>query len=126
MSFFQEFKSFAMRGSVVDLSVGVIVGGAFGTIVNSLVGDVVMPLVGVATGGVNFSALKFTVGEATIAYGKFMQATLSFLVVAFALFLVVKAMNALRKEETKTLAKEEAMSDTVRLLSEIRDLLKRS
>lgn len=124
MAFFQEFKSFAMRGSVVDLAVGVVVGSAFGTIVNSLVGDIIMPLVGVATGGINFSGLKFTVGEAMIAYGKFIQATLSFLIIAFALFVVVKVVNTLKKDEEKISAKKETTSDEVRLLSEIRDLLK--
>jgi large conductance mechanosensitive channel len=123
MTLLQEFKSFAMRGSVVDLAVGVIVGGAFGTIVNSLVGDVVMPLFGVLTGGVNFSGLHLTVGEASIAYGKFIQATVSFLIIAFSLFLAVKAMNTLRKKEETIPQKEKIVSDEVRLLSEIRDLL---
>lgn len=126
MAFFQEFKSFAMHGNAVDLAVGVIIGGAFGTIVSSLVGDIVMPVIGAITGGMNFSGLKFTVGEAAIAYGKFIQATLSFLIIAFALFVVVKAMNALKKDEEKVSVKEKIVSDEALLLSEIRDLLKKS
>ncbi|MEK7118147.1 MAG: large-conductance mechanosensitive channel protein MscL [Patescibacteria group bacterium] len=125
MPFFHEFKSFAMRGSVVDLAIGVIVGGAFGTIVSSLVGDVVMPIFGIVTGGINFSGLTFQVGEAAIAYGKFIQATLSFLIIALALFVVVKAMNTLKKNEEKIPAKNEEIPDELRLLSEIRDLLKK-
>ncbi|HEY9585783.1 MAG TPA: large-conductance mechanosensitive channel protein MscL [Candidatus Paceibacterota bacterium] len=124
MSFFREFKSFAMRGNVVDLAVGVIIGGAFGTIVSSLVGDVIMPALGVVTGGVNFSGLTFRVGEASIAYGKFIQATLSFLIIAFALFVVMKAMNALKKDEDRISATKEMASDEIRLLTEIRDLLR--
>lgn len=124
MSFFYEFKSFAMRGNVVDLAIGVIIGGAFGTIVSSLVGDVVMPLFGVVTGGVNFSGLTFRVGEAAVAYGKFIQATLSFLIIAFVLFVVVKGVNALKKDEEKIPLKK-GPSDEVKILTEIRDLLKK-
>ena len=113
-----------MRGNVVDLAVGVIIGGAFGTIVSSLVGDVIMPALGVVTGGVNFSGLTFRVGEASIAYGKFIQATLSFLIIAFALFVVMKAMNALKKDEDRISATKEMASDEIRLLTEIRDLLR--
>lgn len=124
MSFFQEFKLFAMRGNVIDLAVGVIIGGAFGTIVSSLVGDVLMPVFGIATGGINFSGLTFKAGEASIAYGKFIQATFSFLIIAFALFVVVRAANVLKKKEERTSVEEKTVSDEVRLLSEIRDLLR--
>ena len=109
----------------MDLAVGVVVGGAFGTIVSSLVGDIIMPVFGVVTGGINFSGLTIKVGEASIAYGKFIQAMISFLIIAFVLFVVVKAMNALKKEEVKVSTKEAATNDTVGLLKEIRDLLKK-
>src|SRR3989338_1170618 len=125
MPFFQEFKSFAMRGNVVGLAVGIIIGGAFGTIVSSLVGDIIMPVIGMLTGGINFLGLSVKVGEASIAYGKFIQATLSFLIIAFSLFTVVKGMNALKKKEETVPTKEKMVSDEVRLLTEIRDLLKK-
>jgi large conductance mechanosensitive channel len=116
-----EFKAFAMKGNVIDLAVGVVIGSAFGAIVTSLVGDIIMPIVGMVTGGVDFSGLAYTVGKANIAYGKFLQAAFVFLVVAWALFMVVKAMNKLKKaEETKPAAPPE---DVV-LLREIRDALK--
>lgn len=93
---FKEFKEFALRGNVVDLAVGVIIGGAFGKIVSSLVGDVLMPLIGLITGGINLSGLAFTVGEATVRYGAFLQAIVDFLIIAFAIFLFVRAFNRLR------------------------------
>lgn len=123
--FVNEFKAFAMRGNVIDLAIGVVIGGAFGTIVNSLVGDIIMPVIGAVTGGVNFSGLSFSVGSATIAYGKFIQAAFVFTIVAFALFLVVKAINAMKKkEEAKPTIAVEPSAD-VKLLTEIRDLLKK-
>ena len=94
MTIIKEFKAFAMRGSVVDLAIGVVIGGAFGAIVSSLVGDIVMPIIGAITGGVDFTALHISVGSATIAYGRFLQAALVFVIVAYALFLVMKAINA--------------------------------
>lgn len=119
--FAQEFKAFAMRGNVVDLAIGVVIGGAFGTIVTSLVGDIIMPIFGIVTGGIDFSDMAYTVGGSTIAYGKFIQAAFVFAIVAFALFLVVKVMSKLKKaEEAKPTATPE---DTV-LLREIRDSLK--
>jgi large conductance mechanosensitive channel len=123
-SLLEEFRAFAMRGNVIDLAVGVIIGGAFGTIVNSLVADVVMPVFGVITGGINFSGLSFELGAAKIAYGKFLQATLSFLIIAWALFMVIKAMNALKKKEEAKPAAEKEVPEDVKLLGEIRDLLK--
>jgi len=121
----KEFKSFAMRGSVVDLAVGVVIGGAFGAIVTSLVGDIIMPVIGVLTGGLDFSGLSYPVGKAVIAYGKFIQASFVFIIVAFALFLVVKAMNKMKKkEEASTPPPAEPPAD-VKLLMEIRDLLKK-
>jgi len=121
MSMLQEFKSFAMKGNVVDLAVGVIIGAAFGKIVASLVEDVIMPLVGTLIGGVNFSGLAFSVGSATLKYGKFLQTCLDFLIIAWAIFIAVKLINRLRKEEPAAPAappKQEV------LLEEIRDLLK--
>ncbi len=120
----QEFKAFAMRGSVIDLAVGIVIGGAFTTIVNSLVGDILMPVVGVITGGLDFSGLSYTLGGATIAYGKFIQATLSFLIVAFALFVVVRVINRLRHKEAAT-EKAKGPAEDIKLLTEIRDLLKK-
>ena len=119
-----EFKSFAMKGNVVDLAVGIIIGGAFGTIVSSLVGDILMPVIGMVTGGINFSGLAFTIGSATVAYGKFIQATFSFVVVAFALFVLVRAINRLKKKEEAVVA-EKGPSEDIKLLTEIRDLLKK-
>ncbi len=121
----QEFKAFAMKGNVIDLAVGVVIGGAFGAIVNSLVGDIIMPIVGMVTGGVDFSGLSVKAGDATIAYGKFIQATFVFIIVAWALFIVVKAMNKMKKqEEAKPAAPAEPAAD-IQLLMEIRDLLKK-
>lgn len=121
----QEFKSFAMKGNVVDLAIGVVIGGAFGAIVTSLVGDVVMPVIGAVTGGVDFSGLAFDIGKAHVAYGKFIQAAFVFAIVAFVLFLVVKGMNAMKKQEEAKPAEEKVVSDEVKLLGEIRDLLKK-
>ncbi len=117
-----EFKAFAMKGNVVDLAVGVVIGGAFGSIVTSLVGDIIMPVIGILTGGLDFSGLTLKVGSATVAYGKFIQAAFVFIIVAFALFMVVKAMNAMKKKEE---AKPSEPPADIKLLSEIRDLLKK-
>lgn len=92
----KEFKEFAMRGNVMDLAIGVIIGGAFGAIVTSLVNDILMPLVGLALGGVDFSSLAIQVGDATIKYGAFIQAIVNFLIIAFVIFQIVRAMNRLR------------------------------
>lgn len=131
MSFMSEFKTFAMRGNVIDLAVGVIIGGAFGTIVNSLVADVIMPPIGVLLGGVDFSSLAFTLREATstepavvVGYGKFIQACVSFLIIAFAIFVMIKAMNKLERKKTEEPVKAAPTKDQ-ELLSEIRDLLKK-
>ncbi len=97
---FKEFKEFAMRGSVVDMAVGIIIGLAFGTVISSLVADVLMPPIGLLIGNVDFSSLVLRLSDSvTINYGKFLNAVISFLIVAFALFLVVKAMNKLKKAE---------------------------
>ena len=128
MSLAKEFKEFAMKGNVVDLAVGVVIGGAFGAIVASLVGDIIMPVIGVLTGGVDFSGLAIKVGEASVAYGKFIQAVFSFLIIAFALFMIIKAMNAAKKKEAEAPAAPPAPPAPSReeiLLAEIRDLLKK-
>lgn len=95
---FKEFKDFVMRGNVLDLAVAVIIGGAFGKIVGSLVNDIIMPLIGLVMGGVNFSELSFTVGDAVVKWGAFVQTVLDFLVIAFVIFLIVKAANNLKKQ----------------------------
>ncbi|MER3522610.1 MAG: large conductance mechanosensitive channel protein MscL [Ignavibacteria bacterium] len=124
MSILQEFKAFAMKGNVLDFAIGVIIGGAFGTIVNSLVGDVFMPLIGVLTGGINFTGLSIGFGDAAIAYGKFIQAVFVFLITAWALFLVVKAINAMKKQEQAKPAPPPAPTKEEILLTEIRDALR--
>jgi large conductance mechanosensitive channel len=125
----QEFKAFVMRGNVVDLAVGVVIGAAFGRIVTSLVGDVIMPPIGLALGGVDFSqlawVLKPAVGDkpaVVLGIGKFLQTIVDFLVVAFVIFLVVKAVNRMRREEPAP--PPPGPSPTERLLGEIRDLLR--
>lgn len=122
-----EFKKFAVRGNVIDLAVGVIIGGAFGKIVSSLVNDIIMPLVGLILGGIDFSGLSWKVGEAEVKYGAFLQTVVDFLVIAFSIFLFVKLLNNLherikKQEETKQTAP--TMTKEQQLLTEIRDLLK--
>jgi large conductance mechanosensitive channel len=123
MSMLQEFKSFAMKGNVVDLAVGVVIGAAFGKIVASLVEDVVMPVLGALIGGVNFSGLAITIGSATLKYGKFIQTCFDFLIIAWAIFVAVKLINRLRREEPAPAAPAEPPRQEL-LLAEIRDLLK--
>ena len=136
MGFIKEFKDFAMKGNVMDMAVGVIVGGAFGKIVTSLVDDVLMPIVGMLTGGVDLSGLEYKMmlpavdgGEpiagATLKYGAFIQNIIDFLIIAFCIFLMVKAMNKLtaKKEEEPAPAPEPSAEE--KLLTEIRDLLKK-
>jgi large conductance mechanosensitive channel len=127
----KEFKAFAMRGNVVDMAVGIIIGGAFGKIVSSFVKDVVMPPIGVLIGGVDFSDLAITLKEAAgeapavvIAYGSFIQTLVDFIIIAFAIFIAVKAMNSLKKKEEEKPAAPPAPSKEEVLLTEIRDLLK--
>jgi large conductance mechanosensitive channel len=124
MGWVKEFSDFINRGSVVDLAVGIVIGAAFTAIVNSLVNDVIMPIIGVVTGGIDFSGLSLTVGEAAVNYGSFIQAIINFLVIAFAVFWFVKAINRFRKEEEATTPAEPAAPTTEeRLLTEIRDLI---
>ena len=139
MKIVQEFKEFAMKGNVVDMAVGIIIGAAFGKIVSSIVADIIMPPIGLVMGGVNFTDLKFTIKPAvmdaatnamkpavTINYGEFLQVTVDFLIVAFAIFMMVKGMNALKKHEESAPAAPAAPSKEELLLTEIRDLLKKS
>ena len=131
MSIIKEFKDFAVKGNVVDMAVGVIIGAAFGKIVSSLVGDVIMPPIGVLLGGVDFSSLalivKEAVGEApavVISYGKFIQTLIDFTIIAFAIFMAVKAINSTKKKAEEAPAAPPAPSKEDMLLTEIRDLLK--
>ena len=128
MSFIKEFREFAMRGNVVDMAVGVIIGGAFGKIVSSLVADVFMPVLGILTGGVDFKDLKITLADAvgetpavTLNYGVFIQNVFDFIIIAFAIFMMIKALNKLKKPAVKV--KEPTAEE--KLLTEIRDLLKK-
>lgn len=128
MSMMKEFKEFAVKGNVVDMAVGIVIGGAFGKIVSSFVADVIVPPIGVMLGGVDFSKLAYTVKEAVgdapavfISYGKFIQTLLDFIIIALAIFMVVKAINALKRKEEEAPAEPSAQE---KLLGEILDLLK--
>ncbi|GFP75540.1 large-conductance mechanosensitive channel protein MscL [Clostridium fungisolvens] len=129
---FKEFKEFAMKGNVLDLAVGVVIGGAFGKIVTSLVNDIIMPIIGALTGGINFTYLKFVIKEAgggkealTLNYGNFIQNIIDFLIVSFSIFLFIKLINKLKREKKVEVVKVEVKpSEEVLLLQEIRDLLK--
>lgn len=125
--FIDEFKAFAMRGNVMDMAVGVIIGGAFGKIVSSLVDDVLMPIIGTLTGGIDFSGLSVEIGEASIKYGQFVQNVIDFIIVAFCIFLMIKGMNSLNKKKEEAPAEPAPApepSAEEKLLAEIRDLLK--
>ena len=131
MSTLKEFKEFAVKGNVVDMAVGIIIGVAFGKIVSSFVADVLMPPIGMLIGGVDFSNLMVTLKAAeegveavTLRYGMFLQAVFDFVIVAFAVFMAVKALNSMRKKEAETPAAPPAPSAQEQLLMEIRDLLK--
>ena len=132
MSMMSEFKTFAMRGNVIDMAVGIVIGGAFGKIVSSFVSDVLMPPIGMLMGGVNFSDLAIILKEAsgevaavTINYGSFIQTVLDFIIIAFAIFMVIKAMNNMKKKEEAAPAEPAKPSAEVELLTEIRDSLKK-
>jgi len=134
----KEFKQFAMRGNVLDMAVGIIIGGAFGKIVSSFVADVIMPPIGVLLGGVDFSSLKIVIKHAvldnagaiskpavTLNYGLFINTVIDFIIIAFAIFMMIKAMNNLKKKEEAAPAPPPAPSNEEKLLTEIRDLLKK-
>lgn len=137
MKFLQEFKTFAMRGNVVDMAVGIIIGGAFGKIVSSLVSDIIMPPIGLFIGGVKFQNLKIILKHAhtdsatgkvteavSINYGNFINTALDFLIIAFAIFLFIKLINSLKHKEEAKPTPPPAPSKEEQLLSEIRDILK--
>ncbi|QSI76888.1 MULTISPECIES: large conductance mechanosensitive channel protein MscL [Niveibacterium] len=139
MSFLSEFKEFALKGNVVDLAVGVIIGGAFGKIVDSLVKDVVMPILGRLIGGVDFKHLYLNLGDKTfetleaaekagaplVKYGAFINATVDFLIIALAIFVAMKAVNKLKREQPAAPAEEPPTPEDIVLLREIRDALKK-
>ena len=131
MGMAKEFREFAVKGNMIDMAVGIIIGGAFGKIVSSLVADVIMPPIGLMIGGVNFTALKLTLRAAadgkdavTLNYGNFLQVGLDFLIVAWAVFMMVKAINSMKRKEAAAPAAPAAPSKQEVLLTEIRDLLK--
>jgi large conductance mechanosensitive channel len=136
MKIIKEFKEFAIKGNVIDMAVGIIIGAAFGKIVSSVVADVAMPPIGLLVGGVNFADLAWVLKEATadsdavmIAYGKFLQTTIDFLIIALVIFFVIKAINTLKRKESEEAAQEEPAAEPAPtkeelLLTEIRDLLK--
>ena len=122
--FLEEFKAFAMRGNVMDLAVGVIVGGAFGSITSSLIDDIIMPVVGIFVSQASFADLSVQIGGAVITYGNFIQAVLNFLIMAFVVFCMVNAINKLHHNTPQTPPPPPAPSKEEQLLTEIRDLLK--
>ena len=130
MGMMSEFKDFAMRGNVVDMAVGIVIGGAFGKIVSSFVADVLMPPLGLLLGGIDFSNFAVTLQEASgdaeavlLKYGAFVQTVIDFIIIAFAIFMVIKAMNSLKKKEEEAPAEPPKPSKEETLLTEIRDLL---
>ena len=129
MGFVKEFKEFAMKGNVMDMAVGVIIGGAFGKIVSSLVDDVLMPAIGMLTGNVDFNGLALKIGEgegaAVLKYGTFIQNIIDFLIIALCIFLMIKGMNKLTQKKEEEPAPEPEPTNEEKLLGEIRDLLKK-
>jgi len=132
MKLIDEFKAFAMRGNMVDMAVGIIIGAAFGKIVSSIVNDIIMPPIGLLLGGVNFTDLKLVMKAATETapavtwnYGNFIQVLIDFLIIAFAVFLLIKGMNALKKKQEEAPAPPPEPTKEEKLLTEIRDLLKK-
>ncbi len=123
--FIKEFKEFISRGNVIDLAVAVVIGGAFTKIVNSLVNDIIMPIIGVIIGGINFEHLMITVGTAEIKYGMFIQAIVNFLLIAFVIFSIIKAINTFNKKKEDAPEEPAKPSEDIVLLTEIRDLLKK-
>ena len=132
----KEFKTFAMRGNVMDMAIGIIIGGAFGKIISSFVSDVLMPPIGLLLGGVDFADLKITLKEAvvqgeevidavTVNYGTFLMSVMDFIIIAFAIFMVIKGLNSMKKKEEEAPAAPPEPSNEEKLLGEIRDLLKK-
>ncbi|MFZ1518604.1 MAG: large-conductance mechanosensitive channel protein MscL [Ignavibacteriaceae bacterium] len=132
MSMIKEFKEFAMKGNVMDMAVGIIIGGAFGKIISSFVADVLMPPIGLMLGGMDFSKMALTLKEGSegvepvlLKYGVFINTTIDFLIIAFAIFMVIKAMNSMKKKQEEAPAAPPEPPADVKLLTEIRDLLKK-
>ena len=124
----KEFKEFISRGNVMDMAVGIIIGGAFTAIVGSLVADIIGPIIGMVMGGIDFSSLSVQVGEAVLTYGNFIQAIINFLIVAWVIFMIVKSMNKMKRKEEEKPAEPEAPAEPpedIVLLREIRDSLKK-
>ncbi len=124
----KEFKSFISRGNVIDLAIGIIIGGAFGRIVSSLANDLLLPFLGILLGGIDLTELSITIGKATINYGSFFQNIVDFIIIAFSIFLLVKVINNFKREQKKEVAPvaEAPIKEEVILLEEIRDLLKKN
>lgn len=120
----KEFKEFISKGNAIDLAIGVIIGGAFGAIVISIVADLFMPIIGIILGGIDFSSLSINIGKAVLPYGKFIQATINFLIIGFVLFLLVKSINRFNKKEEEAAPADPPPTKDQELLEEIRDLLK--
>lgn len=127
MSMISEFKEFAMKGSLIDMAVGIIIGAAVGKMVSTLVENIIMPIVGVFMGGVNFQDLSITVGDAAIGYGAFIQAMIDFIIIAFVIFMILKAIAKMKDNVEKEQAEAEPEPDSadIVLLTEIRDLLRK-
>ncbi|MGD1042359.1 MAG: large-conductance mechanosensitive channel protein MscL [Sedimentisphaerales bacterium] len=132
MKWLQEFKTFAVRGNVVDMAVGIVIGAAFGKIVSSFVADVIMPPIGLLIGGVDFSKLVITIKKATettaavtLNYGNFIQTIIDFVIIAFAIFMVIKAINTLKRKEAAKPSEPPLPSPEVILLTDIRDILRK-
>jgi large conductance mechanosensitive channel len=124
MGFIKEFKQFAMRGNVIDLAMGIIIGAAFGKIVSALVDNIIMPFIGTLLQGVSFEKLVFKVGDSEYKYGLFFGAIIDFIIIAFVLFMLIKGINNLRKKEADAPSPPPAPTSEEKLLGEIRDLLK--
>lgn len=122
--FLEEFKAFIARGNVMDMAVGVIIGGAFSAITTSLINDIVMPILGIFTGSISFADLSITINEAVISYGNFIQAVLNFIIMAFIVFCLIKTMNKLHRKKEEAPPPPPEPSAEEKLLTEIRDLLR--
>ena len=127
MSMVSEFKEFAIKGSLIDMAVGIIIGAATGKMVSTLVENILMPIIGALMGGVNFEELSIKIGDAAIGYGAFIQATIDFVIIAFVVFMILRAINKMKESAAKEEAAAEPEADPadVALLTEIRDLLKK-